>query len=182
MNVAKLTEEQLRTAFSPDVLLRAEGSVGQFSDCTVKNGDLHGKIKGNHGVYNVTLYTSKTPPTGECNCKNGSAHEPCKHAAALGLSYIYTPWIFKSEDRIDRSGFKTIDDIQFYVAITPLRQFVDELRSRDISLSKLAEISRIPLQQISTAVKDSESGTPHTLTDILKLASLYLLDSSALKA
>ena len=181
MNVAKLTEEQLKTAFSHEMLLRGEGSVGQFYDCTVKNGDLHGNIKGNHGVYNVTLYTSGAPVKGECNCKS-AAYEPCKHAAALGLSYIYTPWVFKSEDKIDRSNLKSIDDIQFYVAITPLRQFVDELKAKNISLSKLAEISRIPLQQISTAVRDSENGTPHTLTDVLKLASLYLLDNSSLKA
>jgi len=179
MNVAKLTEEQLRTAFSLEALSRGEGSVGQFYDCVVKNGDLHGKIRGNHGIYNVNLHTSKTPLMGECNCKNMSQ---CKHAAALGLSYLYTPWVFKCEDKIDRANFKNIDDIQFYVAITPLRQILDELRQRNITVSKLAEITRIPLQQISSAVRDSENGTQNTLVYILKLASLYLLDNDALKA
>ena len=178
MNVAKLTEEQLRTAFPFEILSRGEGSVGQFYDCTVKDGDLHGKIKGNHGVYNAILYTSNPQLKGECNCKSAM---PCKHVAALALSYLYTPWIFKSEDYIDRASLKSIDDIQFYVAVTPLRQIADELKERNISLSKLAEISRIPLQQISAAVKNSENGIPHTLTDILKLAALYLLENNALK-
>ena len=179
MNVAKLTEEQLRTAFPLDTLSRGEGSVGQFYDCVVKNGDLHGKIKGNHGIYNVTLYTSKTPFTGECNCKNAIK---CKHSAALGLSYLYTPWVFKCEDKIDRTDLKTIDDIQYYVAMTPLKQFVDELITRNITVTKLAEITRIPLQQISTAIHDSENGTQNTFADLLKLASLYLLDNDALRA
>ncbi|MDR0453751.1 MAG: hypothetical protein LBH05_02945 [Deferribacteraceae bacterium] len=179
MNVAKLTEDQLRTTFPFEALSRGEGSVGQFYDCIVKNGDLYGKIKGNHGVYNAVLYTSRTPLTGECNCKTTDL---CKHTAALGLSYLYTPWVFKCEDNIDRANLKNIDDIQFYVAMTPLRQFVNELKEQKIALSKLAEITRIPLQQISAAIRDSENGTPHTLTDILKLAILYLLDSNALRA
>ena len=179
MNVAKLTEEQLRAAFPFEVFSRGEGSVGQFYDCTVKNGNLYGKIRGNHGVYNAVLYTSETPLRGECNCKNATQ---CKHTVALGLSYLCTPWIFKNEDKIDRSNLKSIDDIQFYVATTPLRQLIDELKDRKISLSKLAEISRISLQQISAALKDSENNTPHTLSDVLKLACLYLLETNALRA
>jgi hypothetical protein len=175
MNVAKLTEEQLKAAFSADDLLRAEGSVGQFYNCTIKNGDLHGKIKGNHGVYEVTLQTSKSPlpvPT-EKDDQHGSA----KHAAALGLTYIYTPWVFRSADKIDRSKLTTFDDIQFYVAITPLRQLTDELKIAGISLSKLAEITRVPLQQISTVIKDSDNGVPHAITEPLKMACLYLLEN-----
>ena len=178
MNVAKITEDQLRTAFPFEVLSRGEGSVGQFYDCKVKNGDLYGKIKGNHGVYGVTLCTSDPSLNGECNCKK---NKPCKHTAALGLSYLYTPWIFKSEDKIDRATLKGVDDIHFYVAITPLQQIADELKESGISVSKLAEITRIPLKQINEVIKKSESNMPHALTNALKLACLYLLDSNALK-
>ena len=175
MNVPKLTEEQLKAVFAPDVMQRAEGVVGQFYDCIVKDGDLHAKIKGNHGFYQVTLRTSQSPLQADCTEKS-SEQGSCKHMAALGLSYIYTPWVFKCEDCIDRNEFTSVDDIKFYVAITPLRQLLDELKSRQIPLSKLSEITRIPMQQISQVVRDSENGTTHTLTEALKLSCLYLLD------
>jgi hypothetical protein len=175
MNIAKLTEEQLRATFPPDVLMRAEGSVGQFYNCTVRNGDLYGQIKGNHGTYDVTLRISQSPIPFE-NKKDEKYGSP-KHAAALGLTYIYTPWVFKSEDQIDRNNLKTFDDIQFYVAITPLRQLVNELKTVNISLGKLAELTRIPLNQISTVIKDSDNDIPHALTEPLKLACLYLLEN-----
>jgi hypothetical protein len=175
MNVPKLTEEQLKAVFSPDVMQRAEGVVGQFHDCIVKDGDLHAKIKGNHGVYSIVLHTSKSPLQVEgtdTNTDGGST----KHMAALGLSYIYTPWIFKCEDDIDRTELTTVDDIQFYTAITPLRQLVDEMKTHKIPLTKLAEITRIPLQHISQIVRDSENGISHGRTEALKLSCLYLLD------
>jgi hypothetical protein len=175
MNVAKLTEDQLKAAFSADDLLRAEGSVGQFVNCTIKDGDLHGKIRGNHGVYDVTLKTSLSPIPAPVD--KDEKHGSAKHAAALGLTYIYTPWVFKCEDCIDRKELASFDDISFYTAITPLRQLTNELKDINISLSKLAEITRIPLQQISAVIKDSDNGVPHALTEPLKMACLYLLEN-----
>ena len=176
MNVAKLTEEQLRSGFSPEMTSRAEGSVGQFYDCTVKNGDLHGKIRGNHGFYEVTLHTSKPSLSGECGCK-ASETGLCKHTAALGLSYIYTPWIFKSLDNIDRKKLQTIDDIQFYLGITPLRTLLDELKEKKgISLSRFSGFTRVPLQHISQVFKSNEAGVQNPMSEVLKLSCIYLLD------
>ncbi len=180
MDVAKLSEDQLRAVFSPRVMERAEGSMGQFYDCIVKNGDLHATIRGNHGYYQVTLHTSKDPLTSECNCKS-AAEGPCKHGAALGLSYIYTPWIFKCEDRIDRNKLQTVDDIHFYVSLTPLRQLLDELKAAGVSMTRFAELAGVTPQQISTVVKATESGAQHVMGEMLKMSCLYLLDHKALK-
>jgi hypothetical protein len=177
MNVAKLTEEQIKAAFSADVLERAEGSIGQFRDCSVKGGDLFGKITGNHGSYSVALYTSKTPPGFSCTCRHGA--EGCKHSAALGLTFIYSPWLFVCDEKIDRKELISLEDIRFYISVTPLRRILDELKTMGVSLAKLSELTNIPSQQISAAVRSSESGTPNAITDLLKLASLYLLERSA---
>lgn len=175
MNVAKLTEDQLRNDFSPEATARAEGSVGQFYDCVVKNGDLYGKIKGNHGSYEVTLFTSKSPLSGHCECK-ASTTGLCKHTAALGLSYLYTPWIFKSADKIDRKKLQTVDDIQFYIAITPVKELFEEMKAEGISLSRFSELTKVPMQHISQIIKNNEAGIPNSLTEVIKLSCMYLLD------
>jgi hypothetical protein len=178
MNVAKLTEDQLRDSFSPEAAARAEGSMGQFYDCVVKNGDLHGKIRGNHGFYEVSLFTSKTPLSGQCGCK-ASSTGLCKHTAALGLSYIYTPWIFTSADKIDRRKLLSVDDIQFYISITPLKSLFDELRAKGISLTRFSELAKVPMQHISQVIKNSEAGIPHSLTEMMKLSCMYILDKES---
>ncbi|MDR2401784.1 MAG: hypothetical protein LBD73_09070 [Deferribacteraceae bacterium] len=177
MNVAKLTEEQIKAAFRAEVLERAEGSIGQFQDCTVKGGDLFGKITGNHGSYSVSLYTSKTPLSFSCTCRSGS--EGCKHAAALGLTFIYSPWLFTCAEKIDRAELTSVEDIHFYISVTPLKQIIDELRSAGIGLAKLSELTKLSSQQISAAVRSSEKGLAGSSGDLLKLASLYVLEHQA---
>jgi hypothetical protein len=181
MNVAKLNEDQLRAVFAPREMDRAEGSIGQFYDCTVKNGDLHATIRGNHGYYQVTLYTSKNPIKSECNCK-ASADGPCKHGAALGLSYIYTPWVFRCEDHIDRNKLETVEDIHFYVSITPLRQLLDELKAAGFSVTRFSELVGVTPQQVAAVVKATEGGAQHMMGGMMKMACLYLLEHKALKA
>lgn len=179
MKVPTLTEEQLKTSCSPEVLERAEGVVGQFSECSVQSGDLHGKIKGNHGVYDVALYTSGSYLKGSCNCE-ASVDGLCKHSAALGISYIYTPWIFSTTDKLNREKLKTVEDVQFYIAVTPLKALLDELRETGISTAALSEITRVPMQAIAQAVKTSES-VPSQMAELLKMASLYLLEAKISK-
>lgn len=179
MKVPTLTDEQLKATYAPETLERAEGVVGQFSECTVLDGDLHGKIKGNHGSYNVTLHTSKKELKGSCNC-GASETGLCKHSAALGISYIYTPWIFSSIDKINRKKLNTVDDVQFYVAITPLRTLLDELKEKNISVSMLSEISRVPVQAIAQAVKTGEN-VPSQMAELLKMACMYLLEAEISK-
>ncbi len=181
MKVAKLTDEQLRAVFSSDIMERAEGSIGQFYECTVKDGNLHGTIRGNHGYYKASLITSKEPLQAICNC-NASVDGPCKHTAALGLSYIYTPWIFKCEDDIDRKKLETIDDIHFYVSITPLRKLLEELKRSGIGVTKLADLVNITPQQVAMVVKVTDNGAQHMMGELLKMACIYLLDHKALKA
>jgi uncharacterized Zn finger protein len=174
MNVAKLTEEQIKAAFRTDVLERAEGSVGQFHDCTVKGGDIFGKITGNHGSYSAALYTSKSPLTFSCTCKYGA--EGCKHTAALGLTFLYSPWLFKCSEKIDRKQLSSIEDIHFYTSVTPLKQIIDELRTSGVGLAKLSELTKLSSQQISAALRSSENGLSNPTSDLLKFASLYVLD------
>jgi uncharacterized Zn finger protein len=176
MKVAKLTEEQLRQDFAPEAVERAEGSVGQFFDCLVKNGDLHGKIRGNHGSYEVSLHTSKDTLSGQCECK-ASETGLCKHTAALGLSYIYTPWIFKSADKIDRKKLQSMEEIQFYIAITPLKSLLDELKEkRGVGLARFAELTKMPMQHLMQVIKNNEAGIPNSYTEMVKLSSMYLMD------
>jgi uncharacterized Zn finger protein len=175
MNIAKLTEEQIKAAFRAEVLERAEGSIGQFHDCVVKGGDLFGKISGNHGSYNVAIYTSQNPLEFSCTCRQGA--EGCKHSAALGLTFIYSPWCFSCSEKIDRKELVSIEDILFYISVTPLKQIIDELRAAGVGSAKLAELTKLSSQQISAAVRSSENGQPASTSALLKLASLYILEA-----
>jgi len=175
MQLEKLTEEQLKNISTSLNLQRAENYVGKFSNCSVDGSVIKGVIRGNHGDYQVTLKIDSDPIGYECGCET-SKDSFCKHAAALGLSYIYTPWEFASNQKMDRKSLNTIDDIQFYVKTTPLKDLLDELKKIDISISKLASLTGVTMQQISSMVKEDSGGKSHALTEPLKLSCLYLLE------
>lgn len=175
MQLTKLTEEQLKNISTSINLQRAENYVGKFHNCSVDSSHIKGTIRGNHGDYTVTLKIDTDPIEFECECEKGKSIF-CKHAAALGLTYIYTPWEFASNQKIDRNSIRTTDEIKFYIKTTPLKQLLDELKKIEVSISELADLSGITMKQISSIVKEDTRGKHHTLTDPLKLSCLYLLE------
>jgi hypothetical protein len=100
----------------------------------------------------------------------------CKHAAALGLTYIYTPWVFESNKKIEREEITSIEELQFYLRTTKLKTLLDDLRKCCLGVAQLSELTGISVQQISAIVKDDLNGKYHTLTDPLKLACLFLIE------
>lgn len=178
MQLIKLTEEQLKNISSAICLQRAENYVGKFQNCSMEGSVLKGTIKGNHGDYHVTLRFDGDPITYECGCDN-SKEFFCKHAAALGLTYIYTPWVFSSSKKMNRKNLNSVDEIKYFIKTTPLKDLLDELKKVDINLSSLAEMTGITIQQISVMVKEDSTGKHHALTDPLKMSCLYLLEKYA---
>lgn len=175
MQLLKLTEEQLRNISTSINIQRAENYVGKFFDCKMEDNILKGKIRGNHGIYEVELRIDTDPLTFTCQC-NASKEMFCKHAAALGLTYIYTPWVFETSSRIERDKISNIEELKFYLRTTKLKDLLEELRKSNFKVAALSDITGISVQQISAIVKDDLNGKYHTLTAPLKLTCLYLLE------
>jgi uncharacterized Zn finger protein len=174
MQLPKLSEEQLKNISTTLNLQRAENYVGKFVDCSIEGSLLKGTIKGNHGAYITTLKIDLDPIEFTCDCTN-SKEVFCKHAAALGLTYIYTPWVFATEKKLDRKNIKTFDDIKFYVKTTALKTLLEDLRGKNVSSSQVADLTGVSMQQLSAIVKEDLGGKSHVLTDPLKIACMYLL-------
>ena len=177
MHIAKLSEEQLRNIGTAMVMQRAENYIGRFFDCEMNEALLKGSVKGNHGVYKVKLAIDKDPLEFECNCET-SKKMFCKHAAALGLTYIYTPWIFSISEKIERTKINDINELNFYIKTIKLKSLVEELKKNNIGLSTLSEITDVSIHHMSAVVKDDNKDKYHLLTAPLKLACLYLLEKN----
>lgn len=175
MQLVKLNEEQLKNICEPLTLQRAENYVGKFSDCKVEGTTLTGKIKGNHGVYSVILHIDSDPITYTCDCDKSHAYF-CKHAAALGLTYIYTPWVFATDRTLDRNDISSFDDLSFFVRSTTLKSLMEDLKKQNVGVSVISEVTGVPVQQVSSILKDEAAGKHHVLTDPLKLSCMLLLD------
>jgi len=178
MQLVKLTEEQLKNISTSINLQRAENYVGKFHNCSVDSSNIKGTIRGNHGDYTVTLKIDSDPIEYECECEKGK-EVFCKHAAALGLTYIYTPWVFASNQKLDRKELRTTEEIKFFIKTTPLKAMIDELKKAEVSVSQISELSGISMKQISCLVKEDGECKQHSLTDPLKMSCMFLLEKYA---
>lgn len=176
MRLITLSVEDLNAVAGEQTLQRAESYVGNFYDCNISNDTLTGKIRGNHGEYNVSLTYNEHSEiiSHKCMCERAKT-TCCKHAAALGLTYIYTPWLFHGK-RISRSEIKSIEDLQYYLATMPLKDVFSGLKDEGILLSDLALILKISVSQLSAIVKDDQAGKVHQLTEPIKIATLYMIE------
>jgi uncharacterized Zn finger protein len=63
--------------------------VGEFTRRLIRENIISGMVEGNLGTYNVSLGVSNEELTPNCNCPADMYF--CKHAVALGLTYIDQP-------------------------------------------------------------------------------------------
>jgi uncharacterized Zn finger protein len=175
MQIVRLAEEQIKNICSPINLQRAENYISRFYDCEMDRTTIRGRVRGNHGVYDVELTLDSDPLKYKCGCETSKTMF-CKHAAALGLTYIYTPWVFAPDIQIKKDEIKTVEDLDLYLRKIKLKSLIEDLREKDINISILSELTGISLQQISSVIKDDQIGKYHILTNPLKLSCLYIME------
>jgi uncharacterized Zn finger protein len=64
----------------------------------------------------------------------------CKHAAALGLTYLREPASFREMAASDRSEFRALASVSRLLEGTSLEKLIAQLRARGITQKRLAEI------------------------------------------
>lgn len=181
MEPVTLAKESLEKAVSELTLQRVGGYIGNFYDCCIDGRTITGKVKGNHGEYSVSVTIGDNGDIAaySCLCKRSSA-EFCKHAAALGITFMENPWLFHAKS-IDKTEIKSFNDLRYYLSITTLKDMVSSLKTNGLNLSDLAYLLNVSVSQLSSVIKEDMAGKIHLLTEPVKLACLYLLDKNLKK-
>ncbi len=178
MQLIKLTADNLHDMCSPRSIQRADAYVGSFYACNqIDEKTIVGKIRGNHGEYEVslTMQNDNIEQYG-CGCEAAKT-EICKHVAALGFTYVDSPWLFSGK-RLTRSEINSLDDLKYYIATTPLKDLLVDLKAKNINISEVAGLLNVSPSQLSSIVKEDSVGRSHQLTEPIKIACLFLLEKS----
>lgn len=84
-----LSEAQLSQAVDKKTFHRSQPYVGEFTHRLRFGTTVAGKVLGNYGVYAVSLGSEGSQLAPSCTCP--ADMEFCKHAVALGLTYLEEP-------------------------------------------------------------------------------------------
>ena len=87
-----LTEEQLAQVIDEKTFHRAQPYVREFTHRLRSGPSITGRVAGPHGVFTVSLTMQDSTLTPTCSCTADAGF--CRHAIALGLTYIEEPQSF----------------------------------------------------------------------------------------
>src|SRR5262247_2009689 len=87
-----LTEDQLARVIDEKTFHRAQPYVREFTHRLLSGRSITGRVAGPHGVYTVSLTIEDSTLTPACSCSSDPGF--CRHAIALGLTYIEEPQSF----------------------------------------------------------------------------------------
>jgi hypothetical protein len=100
----------------------------------------------------------------------------CKHAAALGLTYLRDPGSFKALATADRTEVRALADVVRFLKGTSLEDLVSELQARGITQKQLVDILGINGGLFYSAKRLEKRGRRYGFLNACKLACAYLLD------
>ncbi|MBI2191994.1 MAG: hypothetical protein HYU36_08425 [Planctomycetes bacterium] len=100
----------------------------------------------------------------------------CKHAAALGLTYLHDPGSFKDIPKTNRTEVRALADVSKFLKGTSLDALVEELRARGITQKQVVEILGINSGLFGSAKRLEKRGRRYGFLNACKLACAYLLE------
>jgi hypothetical protein len=169
-----LTEKELRDTLASKTWSRAQDYVGGFFGTEACPREIRGEVTGNYGTYTTVL--RRVGDALECVCSCPAAEDmDCKHAAALGLTYLRDPGSFKELATADRTEVRALVDISKFLKGTSLEELVTELRDRGITQKQVVEILGINSGLFGSAKRLEKRGQRYGFLNACKLACAYLL-------
>jgi len=171
-----LTEKELRECFDPKTWSRAQDYVEAFGGREHSPSEIRGIVSGNYGTYTTIL--RRVGDVLECACSCPAADDmDCKHAAALGLTYLRAPRFFKEIAGRDRTEVRALRDISKFLKGTSLEALVEELRGRGITQKQVVEALGINAGLFASAKRLEKRGRRYGFLNACKLACAYLLET-----
>lgn len=170
-----LTEKELRNSFDPKTWGRAQDYVGAFENPEATSREIRGNVTGNYGTYTAILRRIGDSLEFACSCPAADDMD-CKHAAALGLTYLRDPGVFQEMAKADRAEVRAVADVSKFLKGSTLERLVEELRARGITQKQVIEILGINSGLFGSAKRLEERGRRYGFLNACKLACAYLLE------
>lgn len=149
--------------------------IGQFYDGTRTGTKIVAKVKGNHGIYTVSIDVKGGGVTSACSCYIGKGGY-CHHCAALAHTFLRNPDSFQEIRTIPRKAVGGLPDLQAYLAGVTLEELLAQLKAHGITQKAFAEGIGMSPQHLG-AIKSAEARS-HFFHELgaTKLAVLWVVE------
>lgn len=154
---------------------KAQGYVGKFFECTRIGTRISAKVKGNHGIYTVSIRVDGDKTESACSCYIGK-HGFCHHCAALAITFLRDPTNFQVIERKQRDEVQSLTDLSAYLAHMSLESLLQQLKEHGITQTAFAQSIGSTSQHLAAVKKSELRNRFHNELGAIKLACLWMLE------
>ena len=172
--VFSLDAKGFRRKFDDKVWVRAQDYVGSFKECQAASREIRGNVIGSAGIYTIRLRRLGRRLECLCTCPAGE-YMDCKHAAALGLSYIREPGCFRVLPTSGTTEGRALIALTKEARRTSLGSLLEGLRKRGIGRDLLTKSFGIQARDLTAAIRLKKQGRRRSFQHLLKIACIHLL-------
>lgn len=155
---------------------KAERYVGQFSNTIHMGNKIVGKVRGNYGIYTVSIwFDDALQITSTCSCYIGK-HGFCHHCTALAITFLKSPTSFQEVKTKQRNEVQGLSDLGDYLRGVMLESLLKDLKTHGITQKAFAESIGMNPKHLSS-IRSSELRN-HFFNELgaTKLACLWVLE------
>jgi len=149
--------------------------VGKFFDCQRIGTRISARVRGNHGIYTVSIRVDGESASSACSCYIGK-HGYCHHCAALAATFLNNSAVFPAVERKTREEVTGLSDLRAYLAHTTLESLLQQLKERGVSQTAFAEGIGTSSQHLGVIKRSELRNRFHKELGAVKLACLWMLD------
>lgn len=133
---------------------KAKPYVNAFFAARRRGTNLTAKVVGNHGTYTVSIQVEDEDLTSACSCYIGK-YGNCHHCAALAITFLNDPTLFKVVKQTQVKQVRTLDDVRTHLQSMTLDALLKELKAQGMTQKAFAESIGMNTRHLS-AIKSSE--------------------------
>jgi uncharacterized Zn finger protein len=173
-SIAKI-QKTFRSTWRGQASEKARRYIGKFYALERFGQQIIGKVEGNYGVYNVSIWIEGSQVFSSCGCYIGK-YGGCHHCEALVHTFFKDPDAFVEVKAKGRTELSRLSDLPDYLKTTTLEALLTELKANGMSQKAFAESIGMNPRHLG-AVKSSEKRN-HYFNELgaIKLACLWALE------
>lgn len=171
----KVLETALWRRWSRAPSAKAKRYVGQFVNPTRTGTKIAARVRGNHGMYTVSIQVEDQVLTSACSCYIGR-HGHCHHCEALAKTFLQDASIFNEVKTKNLQSIKYLNGLPAYLQGTTLDSLLKQLKGRGVTQKAFAESMGMNPRHLAS-IKSSEL-RHHYYNELgaTKLACLWVLE------
>ena len=154
---------------------KAQRYIGQFYDLERIGLKISGKVEGNYGTYNVSIWIDGERVSSACGCYIGK-HGYCHHCEALAHTFFLDPDAFIEVRAKQRGELTCLSDLADYLKTTSLDTLLDELKANGITQKAFAESMGMNPRHLGSVKSSEKRNRYFNELGAIKLACLWALE------